>query len=230
MRFHSCLIELVLTPTYLFGFFIAVTLILHLLFVWCGSLDEIQWKKVDYFWLAGAVWGFIWLSTDLNKTFTEMYVRNGDVKHIEFEYRELISDLSKGIPVCLQYTKGELSPPTFDDEMAENKVLCEASRAYVKAMPKEVREPFPSLKELAFNGFKGQFKFNDYYINAIQEQADRYSNSRESYTRLINAATPSETLQLIRLLSPLALAIACALRLTKVSGEIKIARRKKMTT
>lgn len=227
MRFDSLLLELVLTPFYLFLFFVAVTLVLHFALVWRGELDEIQWKKADYAWLVCAVWGFVWLSTDINQTFSKTYVKYNDVAHTKFEYQELIDHLNRGTPVCLEYRKGEFSPPTFDDNMAENKALCDESKAYVQTMPKEVGEPFPTLDELGFTGLKSPHKYNDDYIVATQSYANRYTTSQKHYAQLTQAAIPSDGFQTIRLLSPLAFAIACAIRITKGSGEIKIAKRKK---
>lgn len=230
MRFESFLLELNLTPEYIFLLFVGATVLFHYICIKWYPFNDIQWKQVDYIWIATAAWGVIWLSADINKSFSETYLQNNDAHYLRNQYALLRDHLEKGIPVCLEYFKSDLSPPTFDDNMKENVILCTTSRSLAAHLPKYLKDSFPTLKEMGFKEFKGQYKYNDYYIKTTQTMVDNYSIGQKKYASIKDKSTPSDFLNILNLLSPALITLACALRFTKVTGEIELAKKKSMST
>lgn len=219
------IIQISTTPAYILGFFIFFTLLFHFLLLKKFKFSEVWWKRIDYLWLTSAVIGLLIISLDLNRHMSQSWVNYQEEPRTKSEYEFLRRHLEIALPVCIEYPKGQFSPPESDEMAFESKALCEQSKAMFRAMPLEISHPFPSLEQLGIKKIGYIAKFNTDYVNETNNYIDRYSKQLQTYNEL-NAAANSP-IELYKIFGSLFLAIALALRFTKVTAEVKQAKAKK---
>jgi hypothetical protein len=226
MRFNSVIEELSGTPLYLLGLFVALLLVMHLVLIRLSSLSDVAWKKVDYIWLCAAALGLIGSSGKVDQFLSERY-SHGHGQWTANSYRFLRNSLINPVGVCTIYTKSPNSPPDFDEMAKENQELCLKSNEIAKQMPKSFENgDYPPLADTGFKRFGQNVKYETQFIANINRIADEYAADQAAFAQYKETSKPSDAEDVLTVLSPLLIAFALALRITKVTGDIKNARNK----
>ncbi|MDP8566786.1 hypothetical protein [Methylophilus aquaticus] len=235
MRFDSYLLEIILTPVYFCLALLLLTLVFHAFYVWFGNIKKVDMvflKQVDYFWLLAAVVGLISLSNDLNEEVSQAYINNAEGPKTQGAYSLFRRHLETALPVCIPRFRGEFSPSNFEEINEDSKMLCNASRRVYKKMPDSISEPYPIIEALGFNDSEFLFdvkgEANQSYIKETMWFAERYREQQARYEKFRLAARHSNGYDFIKiLLGPGLLAFALAVRITKVTVEVKLAKENK---
>jgi hypothetical protein len=226
MRFQSLLLEISLTPVYLLGVFLLLLLAFDLVLVRLLKLCDLAWKRVDYVWLLVALLGVLSVSShgdrELSASLLEMQKRP-----TEFSYKTLRDYLIEGGGVCFDAVRSKDSPPYFDAMTAEERALCKQSREIAAAMPSSLPADGPPLETMGYKTFGQGAKYESQFVATVGQYAKEYSDNQLQYARLASHAKESTGDQIYQFLGPLLLALAVALRMTKVTGEIVNAKRRR---
>ena len=225
MRFDSWLIEISATPAYLLIFFLFLIFLLDIILVRFFKLDDISWKKVDYIWLSATALGLIASSSQANHFLSKIYLEV-ESPPTAFAYRSLRSHLENGGGVCSPRIKSPFSPQDFELIVKEQQFLCKKTREMAAKMPKDITPPFPLLEKTGFLPMDESIKYETYYVNEINQLAQEYRVHQERYTQFKASLKESDSENIFKVIGPLILSFALALRITKVSGELTNAKRK----
>jgi hypothetical protein len=226
MRFDSLLVELSATPLYLLLIFLAFLLLFHVLLVWAWPLGDIAWKKVDYVWLGAAAFGVLAASAQAGREISRSYVDGVEGSRTATAYLTLRSLLDGNFGNCIPRTRAESSPADFDQIVEEQRALCAWSRDMVASMPGTLPLPYPPLEQTGFVSFGRPVRYDKEFAKAIDTSAHAYRQQQARYARLLEDARRSESEWVWNVLGPLLIALALALRITKVTGEVRNARHK----
>lgn len=230
MRFDSILLELSATPAYLLVAFCLLLFVFHLVFVWVWPVSDLAWKRIDYVWLGAATLGLIGASWNADRYISEELAANLDGPRTLGAYRNMRLIIEAAADpdgaVCVQRKRSDFSPPSYDEIVREQQMQCSYFKLLASAIPRDVKDPFPSLYELGFIDYAGVESHESWYIAQIRNSAREYEVQRQLYIRRKKSADISDLEAAIIMLGPLLVAIALALRITKVTGEVRNAKRK----
>ncbi|OHC63254.1 MAG: hypothetical protein A2040_07590 [Rhodocyclales bacterium GWA2_65_19] len=222
------LIEIGSNPYWLFGLFAVFLLIFHGWLVYLRPIGDIGWKRVDYLWLGVAVIGLVGQSAQVRQ---HWYASSNEMSQFRVEgalmslRRE--ADFSIGPAICRTFVRSDFSPPTFDQMQAEYNFACDE----FTRLTKEVRSTEGS-RDVGFldllDTSKTRNKLTDSilmktlenlemahhrFIDALKEKADAKQKTRPTTNEFV-----------LIVFSPFLLMFALALRITKVTGEIRLKR------
>lgn len=230
MRFDSILLELSATPAYLLVVFCLLLFVFHLVFVWIWPISDLAWKRIDYVWLGAATLGLIGASWHADRYISEELAAKLEGPRTLSTYRDMRFIIEEaadpGGAVCTQRKRSNLSPPNYDEILREQQMQCEYFKFLASVTPRDVKEPFPALHDLGFIDYSGVANHEGWYIAQIRKSAKEYEFQRQLYIRRKKSAEVSDLEAAIIMLGPLLVATALALRITKVTGEVRNAKRK----
>lgn len=206
--------------------FVVTLLVLHFSFVWMRKRSSIWWKKVDYVWLSFALIGILF-SVEQSRSIIARNNAELALSRAGFAHSLVRSVLELGTSeaVCRTFIHAEHSPPIKDMQRTQREY--DAQCAWFRELAASMREfemhaaePI-NLSALAGPKPDGGEEFA--YVR-LMENVDIYNETLEKAKMFSDQAEVSWLQQLLQFLGPIFLAVALALRLTKVSGEIQIER------
>ena len=226
MYYYSPLIEFAATPWHVLTFFVVLLLVMHLALVRYSTHSDVFWKKLDYVWLAAATLGIVASSAQLNRTVAQSYLERGEAARSVATYELLRRFLDGPFWVCAPRIRTEFSPPDFDAIVQEQQELCQAAKELAMLMPATLPPNIPSLETMGYKPIGKTAKYEREFVRMLEQSAENYRIQRTQYHEVVAASKQQGWELMLALLSPLLLAFALALRITKVGGEIKNARAK----
>jgi hypothetical protein len=226
MRYDTILEEISATPLYLLLVFIAMLVTLDLGLVRGKNLSEIAWKHVDYIWLAAAGLGLFAASAQVDHTLSQRYLQGTQIPRIAAAYSELRAQLADPAGVCMPRQRSAFSPTNFDDIVAEQQALCKRAKEIAAKMPTAFNLKFPPLEATGFEPIGIESNFETAFVQGVNRAAEQYRQQQRRYAELVMSSKQSTGELVFSVLGPLLISFALALRITKVSGEIKNARAK----
>lgn len=215
--------------SYVIGLFVAACFILHLLLIRLFPLSSIGWKKVDYIWL---IMAFIGIFGSVSKNHAEISknLYAFDLPHADFDYTEIVNQVDFSInsgAYCRTFVQGPYSPSP--NEMAKLQHEYDGQCAWfkkfgaaLKLQPKNSYLPIDLIQMAGNPPAGGGSQAYDY----IRYSISRYNDDVADLNTLKKNQQYNDFDELIQFLGPIFLAIALALRMTKVTGEIRIERAK----
>lgn len=197
-------------------------LIFHYLFVWRKNLSKKAWKKVDFFWLGAAALGLISLAVDVRVNVATKWLP------IEKNYAEgmlspvyYMTNNPEQSHFCRIFTKTSLSPDNIDEIDLQYQLACKWLKEVSLLIKQASKDELPRI---SFDKFPN-VNFDD---SALNEDVDYLKNWLEDYQRQLkiidkteSAMAQSELEKFFFYIGPFLICVALALRITKVSGEIK---------
>jgi hypothetical protein len=206
------------------GIFVGALIVLHLWLVRWKKLDKRAWKKTDYIWLSLTALGLIGEASHAREIVAKNYLVNAKLHQRWIRDRimaEISSDAKNDGGVCKVLVRDQvsLSSAEYDKQKQAYDEACSwARKVYALASaaenqdcldtsswPKAPTNPRVSILIPLVNYF-------------IADNAQ--SNAQvQKYKELEEDTTPE---MIVKVISPLLLAFALALRITKVTGEIKL--------
>lgn len=217
-------IPLVTNPFWFFGVFFASLAFLHWLLIKVLKLGKRQWKEIDYIWISMSTLALFGASTTLRKALATRAIDLASAR-LQGSYSTLkfqLENLSGGA-VCRTFIRTEMSPPDFDEIEKEFDSVCKYGRGARSRLTKEPPTDERAVDDLAL---KDRPPVKDAMLNSIYKQYDRtyewFLETVDAYNGVRSRAENSLFDIIVMLLSPHLLAIALALRMTKVTGELML--------
>ncbi|WP_040551592.1 hypothetical protein [Rheinheimera nanhaiensis] len=230
MRFDSFLIELVATPAYLLTAFIVVLVICHLVLIKFLKLSAVAWKRVDYIWLSMAAFGLFATSSQVDQYLSGQLLQNLEIPRAESDYRLLrrwVDDAAKPeSSICIVRERSDFSPDDFDDIVHEQRSQCSYFKSLNTNMPSSVSYPLKPLVELGYVQYLGTTNYESFYVETLEKYASEYEEQRDLVLSRALSVQTSTFEFLMMVFGPLLLCLALALRITKVTAEIQVEKKK----
>jgi hypothetical protein len=210
--------------------FIVFMVLLDLILVRWRRISAVAWKRVDYIWLGFAALGLIGaVAQSRQLTATNFLPYASQTKSLDFRNIRQYIEMEVGSPaICRTFTRTQYSPPPEEAEriLHEYNRVCEWFNQVSATFPKTEPSgeiPFTSLPaspEVTLKDLRET-------VAGLRVTFDYY-NERARYVAMLRASTEhSDAEQALTLVSPLLLAFALALRITKVTGEVRLELKKK---
>jgi len=208
---------------WLFMVFGGSLLAFHLMFVWPRNLTKRGWKVVDYFWLGVGLLGVIG-SAGVGRQAIAENVLSTARGRVDFFASEVQSALRFGTSgaICRRFVRTEFSPPQaeFDRLQREFDAQC---AWFTQALERLKASPFAKRERLSFDDLDGPPPVGaDRWTSAhARETVDRYNGIVAELERLSRDATRTDLELTLIIVGPFLLVVALALRIAKVTGELR---------
>jgi hypothetical protein len=212
-----------------FVIFLALLLAMHLLLIYGCKLGKIGWKRVDYIWLGFAVLGLIGAAEQSRQT-SAINLLNTATQRVQsrFERAEYWVKINNGSSyLCRKFERSEFPLPLeeFDRTQREFDSACEWFKHIGDQFPKAAPSP-PTV--INYDDLPAEPRVQDKSLNqqmrVFKNAVLEYNQGVEEYRTLLDETKRSEAEGALIIIFPPLLAFALALRITKVTGEIKIER------
>jgi hypothetical protein len=209
--------------------FLLFVALFHVVLVLIFPLNDIQWKCVDYIWVGFSIFALITYVADFRK-----YTDKIDFAYKDSNWRSMIPIVEgyftwmEGYLCHTEFTITENSPKNWQDTDNKRREACKFITEAQKTVNNEVGKPEPDLRpELIQNGKDVlEAALGRNYIDSIFNSL----KNQHELTRIRNELKEKTRDDLISLTKVVALFcllfIALPLRLTKVTGDVKNARKK----
>lgn len=210
-----------------FGCFVVLLIFLDLLLVRWLKLSKKAWKQVDYIWLFFATIGLVSASSEV-RFFVSSSALNLLQERALTAYDSFHSSITDSASepgyVCRKFVKTEYSPPEpeFSNVQKEFDMTCTWLQTITKKLPTTPLEQeqiqliyLPNTQPLVKNTSLLDL------ISGVHEQLDYYNEIVKEIEELQSKNQQSDLDKILMYLSPWLLAFALALRITKVTGELK---------
>lgn len=189
----------------------------YFIFTRIFPLSKIQWKYVDFVWLALASLGLIGV-VDSNRR----QIISGEHEISKQRVVMAISDLQYQLNVqwvCFKYVRTSNSPDNFDQLQEMSDKTCEWRNKFLSKINEKLKAEF-QVEE------PPKFTVDD---RELQEYVDRIYSLVRDYNSIINEKKriqeelkPNLWVNDIEFLSPLILILGLSLRFSKAAGEIRL--------
>lgn len=204
--------------------FVAWLAVLHVVLVLWKPLTKRGWKQVDYVWLATAFLGILASVGSARQLVTEsMY--NVAAYRLDGAAESVTEwvDAGRSEGICREFVRSEHSPPPEDFERAQREYdrLCAWFRAASQHVD-SVLATGESISLAQLGGSPPPTGADQWYVETLAEAVVDYNAVLASRAELADAAAPSNAESELVIMGPYLLAVALALRITKVSGELKL--------
>ncbi len=227
MDYLDTLLPWFTNPLWILGVLAIALLIFHLLFVWFQTMPSLFWKKIDYTWLSMALLGLLGTVATNQIILSERYA-DLTVTRIESQFRWVLDRARAGTSLaCRTFIASEFSPPpeVMEKTQREYDEQCVWFRRVLDRLEQidSTEGQLVNVELLAGTPPSGgDADVYRRFVNAVDDYNILVKRERE----LRDNVDSSELVDAIQLLSPILLAVAIALRLTKVSGEIALEKMK----
>jgi hypothetical protein len=208
--------------SYVLLMFVVLLLLFHLLLVFPRNLSKRTWKKIDYIWLGITALGLFSLASDV-RIFTAQ-------KWAEMEHARAVSSLELfrdfypdpiNTHYCMQFIKSELSPDDLDERQRQHNLRCDWLKGVSKVINKLEPKNLPKLK---MDDFPNPTFEDDFLLETVGDVENHVRWYTEHRNQAIETATLLSKTGLEKNLfyfSPFLLCLAFALRVAKVTGELR---------
>lgn len=216
-------------PIWVFLLFVIFLVIFHVWLVFWKPIGNIGWKIVDYFWLGIAAIGLVGQSAQVRQ---HWYASTNDLLHYKIEAtREELkrsADFSIGPAICRNFIRTESSPSNLDQIQAEYNFACTEFTEITKQVRVADKNHYGGFLNL-LDTSKFRSKLTDPILietltNLITAHEDFMNACAEESQARHKMQTTSAEFALI-VSSPYMFMFALALRIAKVSGEIRLAKK-----
>jgi len=190
-------------------------------------LSSVAWKKVDYIWLAMALLGILGSVGTVRAVVAKNLLAVAETRaKSDFEQLEQAVTFGTGGAICRVFIRTEASPPP--KQLDQVQYQYDSQCAWFNALALKLKA-FSTSYTVPIDVVK--------LAGAPPEAGDRWTTEHVQYVvsaynatiqtvESLKAESDADVLVLLQVLGPTLLAAALALRVTKVSGEIAIDRRR----
>ncbi|TAM48409.1 MAG: hypothetical protein EPN55_00170 [Gammaproteobacteria bacterium] len=214
-------------PWWALVIFLVGLIAFHFLLVWPRNLSKLGWKVVDYFWLATALLGVLGAVGIARQSAAQHLLATANVR-VEGAASIVESALRFGTSgaICRKFVRSEYSPPpeVFNRIQGEFDEQC---KWFTMAWKRLETSPFAKRTSLTLQDLGNTIPRGgeEWAITYLRESLDRYNMAVANLERLIEAEKRTDAEKVLSLFAPFLLAIALALRVAKVTGELLHERR-----
>jgi hypothetical protein len=210
--------------------FAAEVVLFHLLLVFWLKIGKRAWKIVDYVWLGFAALGIFGAAGQARQLVANNMTSTLN-QQAQVSYMQLVSfvgQYSNEGAVCRTFVRSQYSPPPAEFERIQKDYDSVCHWFW------DVQRTIPSAADNFYNGIESVDPRNlapeptvperdlNEVLRAFYKQRDIYNEDAKRYADVLGATKHSPVENLLILTSPLLLTFALALRITKVTGEIRL--------
>ena len=193
-------------------------------------LDDIWWKRVDYIWVGLASLSIISGAAEARKAMSSALYNQttariiSDANYVKREVRRW-----EDVYCNARRVRSELSPSNFDELVSEEKLACRWVQDTLVYLIDRDAEFERGNFSISLPPYKIQDPYSLQGIHRIEDLVRDFVDFK-NYQKGLAAGKDRTELELVLLvLSPVMFAAAVALRLAKVTGEVRIAKSKSKT-
>lgn len=226
---------LAVSPVVLLVVFLASLAMAHVVLLRLFALDEVRWQLIDYVWLSLALLGLLGAVAQNRQQVAgnfEIVARMRAESYLSSARRLSDRHSRAESALCRHPTRTQTSPPAevFDARVADDQRTCEWFRATLSVLPKTVDEvpaafgpgSLPSRPARSVHSPDAE----DYLITLTRDDVANLVENMQLLSMHHSVKSPSEWQQYLTYIGPFLLAFALAIRITKVTGEVRIKRAK----
>lgn len=212
---------------WIFLIFVAALITFHFTLIRKSPLSSVQWKQVDYVWLLMALIGMLGTVGSARELIANNLLDLANHRRA-FSYQTVESRLQFGTSeaICRKFERSEFSPPgeEFDRLQNEYDLQCKFFQRAVDLLKAKAahQEPLDLIQLFGQYPIGGD---QQVYEN-LRDATTIYNENLEVVATLQEKAQVTELESFMRLVGPLLIALALALRMTKVTAEV-VAEKKK---
>jgi hypothetical protein len=209
--------------------FAAEVLFFHLVLVFWLKLGKRAWKIVDYVWLSLAALGILGAAGQARQLFATNTVASSS-QRTQISYMQLLSfvdQFSQEGAVCRTFVRSQFSPPPAEFLRAQKDYdsVCHWFWDVQRKLPR-LSDVYPDLKEVDLKNLPSEPTVSETdlreTLRGFHNQVDLYNNDAKEYGSVVGATKQSSVEGLLVFTSPLLLSFAIALRISKVTGELRL--------
>ncbi len=204
---------------YLFILLIVMTALLHTLFVFLFPQNKRFWKKMDYIWLGLATLSIVTASQKVRIVVYDNYQNRAESLTIS-SFSSLNNNVQFSLP-CKNFIKSEFSPENFDEIVAEYKRICTWNKGFESEIAALNPKEFPDVMFKTPKAPIESVELNQ-YLEQLKKQIQEYEQYRTQMWEYKKQTEETALEQLLFFLLPVFLCAAIALRITKVTAELKL--------
>lgn len=200
----------------------AFVVILHALLVYAHPLSENGWRRVDYIWLAGAVLSLLGMSAEARHQWVELRKPISEQLHLgSVDYLRDSFLVLRIFPCHVDF--GRAGPAGSDQ--AGTAEQYEAYCRWLTETEQTMERLFQTRSRIDLSLFASKAAFSD--LPAAAQTLPRLTKIAMEYNRTLDdlnqwaSLEASGTESLVKTVSPILLSFALALRITKVTGQIR---------
>lgn len=222
-------------PSALLIVFTVALCVAHAILLPTLGQDEVKWQYIDYVWLPLALIGLLAAvhHTRLEiASANEALARNRETSAWSQVHYWAENYSREESYLCRKGVRSQYSPPpdVFDAIDRDHNSTCDWFRSIKASLPKlstDVPPDFsgdsltPPPPQSGHSG-RGPLEAVENFRHALQQ----FSQERTAVATLRREASPPQLLKILQYVGPFVLAIALAIRITKVTGEVRIKLRK----
>lgn len=201
--------------------FLLLLALSHLL-VFPKNLPKRVWKKVDYIWLGFTALGLLSLASDVRISIAKNW--------FEIESSRAISSLERlryfypapdNTHFCMQFVKSALTPDDVQERQKQHDLRCDWLKDVANILKELESEKLP---ELSMDNFPVP-TFDDGYlletVNNFEKHVNWYNEDRKQAIETSSLLSKTDLEKNLFYFSPFLLCLALALRIAKVTGELR---------
>jgi hypothetical protein len=209
--------------------FAAEVVLFHLLLVFWLKIGKRAWKIVDYIWLSLAALG-IFGAAGQARQLVATNTGASSSQRTQIFYMQLLSfvdQYSHEGPVCRAFVRSQFSPPPAQFQRAQKDYdsVCHWFWDVQRKLPR-LADLYPDFKEVDPKNLPSEPDVPETELREIlrgfHNQVGLYNADAKECGSIVRATKQSSAEQLLVFTSPLLLSFAIALRITKVTGEIRL--------
>lgn len=213
-----------------FFIFVLTGFILHLILVRWRKLGKIAWKYIDYIWLAFATLGLLSATAEVRR-FTASSIIDQKRASARTDYRIVVMTIDQGADyIWCRELNGTLSPiPGIDKlpgSLERHKIYKPACDYFKSLQSKFPNDNISELKPVRFpnNLLRPNVIPQDFrpIFDDLDRAIETYNQSVSEYQKVNTLRERTSAEEILIVWGPILIAFALALRITKVTGEIKL--------
>ncbi len=224
----SLITKLITDGSTLAIFFVILTILLHIMLI-IFKPGKLILRITDYIWILVAFIGLVKLTSDIRQMVVNNYVQNESLR-VDHARSFLVDSLKYlKLDACRTFFRTKESPDNFDEIVQDYNSSCLWFKKNIEQSPYPFdtiinnKDYFSSMKQSVSNISMLE------HIASIQKIQKTYLDAKDKLQNIEHLKSKADGELLLFYLSPLIICFALSLRLTKVTGDWMLERRKNIT-
>jgi hypothetical protein len=207
--------------------FVAALALFHAVLIWVWPLGRVGWKRIDYVWLLFGMIGVLAGVQAVRQELAEGLLPEAE-EFVRFEGASILDRVGAGASPAICRTLEPFEPVPRDEEVERRQREFDEVCAWFRTARQRVAGGLPAERPLTLERLGGDpvplgTEFS--IVAGLEEAVGRYNRARDTLDRLTREADQSAAEATLGAIGPFLIAIALALRMTKVTGELQMERR-----
>jgi hypothetical protein len=206
--------------------FVGATAVFHAALVFAWPLGRVGWKVVDYVWLLVGLLGVLsGVQAVRQEIAAGLLPEAEDVARSDAAAILDRIAIGSSPAVCRALDPFEPAPP--DEESARRQREFDEVCEWFRSAKRRVGGGLPAERPLTMEALGGPVPHAPEFsiVESLEDAVARYNRSHATVERLSREADQSDAETTLATIGPFLIAVALALRITKVTGELRLERR-----